>query len=175
MSTFEYNDLYLKCQDTGIYHMFVFDMIGSKKMPTTYRQEAQLKMLDLAQKMYEEIEKIQIKTEKKILVLEEDFVTLKSGLPYRGFGMKQEPFILGDTFGFTVYRDSIKAETIYYLYEKIKQELNIDFDFHVANGFYETNDYALGGTKYFRGYCIDILSTLHKERTQKALNELRRK
>ena len=31
MSTFEYNDLYLKCQDTDIYHMFVFDMIGSKK------------------------------------------------------------------------------------------------------------------------------------------------
>ena len=30
----------------------------------------------------------------------------------------QLPFIIGDMFGFTVYRDSISTETIYYLYEK---------------------------------------------------------
>lgn len=32
MSTFEYNDLYLKCQNTGKYHVFVFDIISSKKI-----------------------------------------------------------------------------------------------------------------------------------------------
>ena len=38
MSTFEYNDLYLKCQDTGIYHMYVFDIKDSKKMSPSYRK-----------------------------------------------------------------------------------------------------------------------------------------
>ena len=31
MSANEYHDLYLKCQSTGKYHMFLFDMVGSKK------------------------------------------------------------------------------------------------------------------------------------------------
>lgn len=29
MSTFEYNDLYLLCQDIGKYHMFVFDILST--------------------------------------------------------------------------------------------------------------------------------------------------
>ena len=32
MSTFEYNDLYLKYQNAGKYHVFVFDIISSKKI-----------------------------------------------------------------------------------------------------------------------------------------------
>ena len=47
MSTHEYNDLYLKCQDNGIYHMFVFDIINSKKMSSKNRYEAQIKMIEL--------------------------------------------------------------------------------------------------------------------------------
>ena len=80
MSTFEYNDLYLKCQDTGIYHMFVFDIVDSRKIPTRERNIAQNKMIELMNRIY----------------------------------------------------------------EKIKKELNIDFDFHLANGYYETNNYSEG-------------------------------
>ena len=32
MSTSEYNDLFLKCQSIGMYHMFCFDIVGCKKM-----------------------------------------------------------------------------------------------------------------------------------------------
>ena len=42
MSTFEYNDLYLKCQNSGIYHMYIFDIKDSKKMTSSKRKEAQL-------------------------------------------------------------------------------------------------------------------------------------
>lgn len=31
MSYEEYNDMFLKCQDTGKYHVFTFDIVGSKK------------------------------------------------------------------------------------------------------------------------------------------------
>ena len=64
---------------------------------------------------------------KKILVFEDDFVDFDSGKSFNGFGFKQEPFIFGDTFGFTIHRDSLDKDYIYYLYEKNKQELGIEF------------------------------------------------
>lgn len=173
MSTFEYNDLYLKCQSTGIYHVYIFDIIDSKKMSAQYRNKAQIKMEKLMLKIYKTIENIERTTGRKILVFDSDFVTYKSGLDYRGFGVKKEPFLFGDTFGFTIYRGSLDKDIIYYIYEYYKKELEIDFDFHIADGYYETNNYNEGNTKYFRGYCIDILSTLHKKQTIEELNKLK--
>lgn len=77
-------------------------------------------------------------------------------------GFKQEPFIYGDVIGFTVYRDSISKEEVMHIFNQSKEELNIDFEFHLADGYYETNDYALGNIKYFREYCIELLCNLHK-------------
>ena len=174
MSTFEYNDLYLLSQDTGKYHVFSFDIEGSKKMDNKTRCEAQEKLIKLMKSIYAVIEEIQEKTGKKILVFEEDFVSFDSGLPLKGFGMKQEPYIIGDVFGFTIYRDSLDKDTILSIYEYFREALEIDFNFHLADGYYETNNYAEGGTKYFRGYCIDLLSNLHKQRTIEDLNRLRK-
>ena len=175
MSTFEYNDLYLKCQDTGIYHMFVFDIVDSRKIPARERNIAQNKIIELMNRIYEEIKHIEQTTGRQILVFDTDFVSYKSNMPFKGFGFKREPFLFGDSFGFTIYRDSLDTETIYHIYEKLKKELNIDFDFHLANGYYETNDYSEGGNRYFRGYCMDILSTLHKKETINELNKTRKK
>lgn len=175
MSTFEYNDLYLKCQDTGIYHMYIFDIIGSRNMTSPYRRETQNKMIKLMTRMYKTIEKIEKTTGKKILVFDDDFVTYKSGKEHKGFGFKREPFLFGDTFGFTIYRDSLDKDIIYYIYEYYKELLKIDFDFHIADGYYETNDYSKCCTEYFRGYCMDILSVLHKDNTIKELKRLRKK
>ena len=74
-----------------------------------------------------------------------------------------------------IYRDNLDEETIYHIYEYYKKILCIDFDFHIANGYYETNDYNLGNKLYFRGYCMDLLSTLHKKETQKQLRKLKKK
>ena len=78
-------------------------------------------------------------------------------------------------FGFTIYKDSLDKEVIYYLYEKYKEELKIDFNFHVADGFYETNDYCEGQTKYFRGYCIELLSVLDNPNIKKELTKIKSK
>ncbi len=174
MSTFEYNDLFIKCQDTGRYHMFVFDMVGSKTMPADYRNHAQILMIQLAVSIYSTLQNMEQQLEKKILVFEEDFVHFGEDRSYQGFGFKQEPIVFGDTFGFTIYRDSIDSDTVYHIYEEEKDKLGIDFEFHTADGFYETNDYGLGSTQYFRGYCFDVLSNFHKKETIKTLEKIRK-
>lgn len=174
MSTYEYNDLYLLCQDTGKYHVFSFDIEGSKKMDSKTRYDAQLKLIKLMTSIYSVLEEIQEKTGRKILVFEDDFVRFDASLPVKGFGMKVEPYLIGDVFGFTIYRDSIDKDVILSIYEYFRESLGIDFNMHIVDGYYETNDYALGGTKYFRGYCIDLLSNLHKEDVKQELNILRK-
>lgn len=174
MSTFEYNDMFLLCQDTGKYHVYSFDIEGSKKMDNKTRYDAQIKLIKLMTSIYSVLEEIQKKTGRKILVFEDDFVRFDSGLPVKGFGMKVEPYLIGDVFGFTIYRDSLDKDVVLSIYDYFRQSLDIDFNMHIADGYYETNDYALGGTKYFRGYCIDLLSNLHKEDVKEDLNRLRK-
>ena len=174
MSSIEYNDLFLLCQDTGKYHMFTFDIVDSKQMDKETRTDAQYKLINLMKSIYQTLTEIQEKTGNEILVFEDDFVSYNSGINVKGFGMKQEPFLIGDFFGFTVYRDSIDNDTIMHIYEYFKRSLSIEFDIHVADGYYETNDYSLGSSQYFRGYCMDILSNLHKDKIIADLNRLRK-
>lgn len=175
MSTYEYNDLFIKCQGTGKYHVFTFDIEDSRKMDNKTRNDAQVKLIKLMKCIYTMIKDIEKKSGKNILVFEDDFVSFDSGLSTKGFGLKQEPFLFGDTFGFTIYRDSLDNSVVFAIYKYFKKSLNIDFNFHIAHGYYETNDYSLGGTKYFRGYCIDLLSTMHKKDTKNELIKLRKK
>ena len=174
MATIEYNDLFLLCQDTGIYHMFTFDIVGSKKMDGNTRKIAQEKIIKLMRSIYQVIYEIQEKTGKRILVFDDDFVTFDSGLPVKGFGMKQEPFLFGDTFGFTIYRDSLDKDVILNIYEYFRVGLNIDFELHINDGYYEPNDYGEGNKKYFRGYCCDLLANYHKEMYIQDINRLRK-
>lgn len=159
MSTHEYNDLFLKCQETGKYHVFTFDIIASKKLEN--RLEAQIKIIELILMVYRKIEKKELEEKKKILVFEDEFTKLGEKR-LNIFGYKQEPFIYSDVIGFTVYRDTITNEEVINIFNSCKKALKIDFEFHVADGYYETNNYVEGNNKYFRGYCIDLLSNLHK-------------
>ena len=161
MSTFEYNDLFLKCQETGLYHMFVFDIVGSKNIKSEQSNWRMISQFRLILNMYRRLQEIEKLENKKILLCEEGFSHLGERRP-NCFGFKQEPFVLGDLIGLTVYRGSITSEEVLKIYEEEKEYLQIPFDFHVAEGYYETNNYEEGNKKYFRGYCIDLLSNLHK-------------
>lgn len=165
MSTYEYTDMFIERQDKGEYHMFVFDIVGSKKMTPETRRRAQVQMEELMQKIYSKIKQIEINSKTKILVIGIDGI-----VPYEErqkvnnkFGMLFEPWLFGDTFGFTIYKNSLPKETILSIYKKYKQELNITFDFHVADAYYETNKWEEGSELFFRGYCMDILSNYHKD------------
>lgn len=175
MSTFEYNDLFVLSQDSGRYHVYTFDIVNSKKMDAEVRKIAQEKLIKLMMSIYQLIGEIQEKLGIQILVFDDDFVTYDSGLPLNGFGMKREPFLIGDTFGFTIYRDTLDNDTILSMYEYFRNKLDIDFDLHISDGYYETNDYGEAGTKYFRGYCIDLLSNFHKEKNVTTINKLKKR
>ena len=88
------------------------------------------------------------------------------------FGYKQEPFLLGDLIGLTVYRDTISSDEVINIFNNCKKILNVDFDFHMADGYYETNNWNEANNKYFRGYCIDLLSKLHKPDNEKIRKSL---
>ena len=145
--------------------MFVFDIVDSKKMDKLTRQIATIKMINLMKNIYNHIKNIEITTNKKILVTNIDEIVSYEDRykAEKKFGMLFEPFLFADTFGFTIYKNSLSKEEIINIYQKFKKELNITFDFHVNDGYYETNKYEEGNTLFFRGYCIDILSNIHKK------------
>jgi len=172
MSSCEYNDLFLKCQNTGKYQIFIFDIVNSKLMEPSKRKFVQRKLCELAEEMYQRILIIERNTGKQILVFDEDFCYLKDNKKLTGFGLKVEPFLIGDMFGFTIYRDSLDKSIILELFNELKDKFDIVADFHINSGYYETNDYRLGDKLYFRGYCIDLVANLHKEKNKKVLKKL---
>ena len=176
MSTIEYIDLYERAQNNtnSKYHMFVFDIANSKTMDKKTRNNATLQMEQLMIKIYEEIRKMESYTKQKILIVGIDnIVTYKNQnkVMYK-FGMLFEPFLFADTFGFTIYKDSISKDIILSIYEKYKKELNINFDFHISDAHYETNKWEEGNTLFFRGYCIDILANYHKDYIKKLIKKI---
>lgn len=168
MSSYEYIDLCEKAQnESSKYHVFTFDIEGSKKMSKESRIDASIKMEVLMHKIYNEIRSIE-QEEKRVILLKEDVVPYEERmLVDKKFGVLFEPFLFADTFGFTIYTGSIDEEEIYKIYNKYKEELGITFSFHLNNLYYETNDYGLGGNLFFRDYAIDICSTLNKEKYSK--------
>lgn len=164
MSNIEYIDLYIKAQETGIYHMYTFDIVNSKQMPREVRQDAQEKMVILMERFYKEIENLEKHYHKTILV-KEDEINKFNNLP--------EPFLYGDTFGFTIYRDSLDKDIIMDIFQELVNELEIKFDFHVSDGYYETNEYKYGGILFYRGYAFSIISNLHKESIKKLIKKIK--
>lgn len=161
MSTSEYNDLFLKCQSTTApYHVYTFDIKDSKQMDSITREIARQKLLKFITLFYNKLYRKGLEENKHILILKPNYAFL--GGYSDGFGMKTEPFILGDLVGLTVYKESITNSEMMQIYDECIKEVEIDFEFHIADGYYKTDDWCEAREKYFRGYCIDLLSNLHK-------------
>ena len=47
-------------------------------------------------------------------------------------------------------------------------------DFHINDGYYETNEYSERTTKFYRGYCLQILERIHKPEIQKELKRVKK-
>lgn len=170
-----YIDLFLKCQEYGKYKIFTFDIKDSKHMNSNDRNIAQKQILNLIDNIYSDIKKLEVTLNKQILLKEEDYTHFKVKNKNSGFAFKYEPFILGDMVGLTIYNGSLDNDIVYDIFEKNKKELNINFDFHVNSGVYETDDYELGTSLCFRGYCIQIVSNLHKPQYENIKNSLEKK
>ncbi|HHT38271.1 MAG TPA: hypothetical protein GXZ95_02510 [Mollicutes bacterium] len=165
MSYHEYDDLSIDAQKKGKYQIFVFDIKDSKKMLPKERRQIQLKSMQLLLSVYNRLEQLEMKLNRKILHKNSKFISPLNSSKNNFRGDMFEPFnITGDCFGLTIIRGSIDSEIVYNIWKEEKDKIAIDCEFRVADMYYETDDYAMGGTKYFRGYCM-----------QKAENDSKRK
>lgn len=158
MSSFEYQDLFLNAQynKDAKYHMFCFDIVSSSKMNTEKRISAQYDLIFFISEFKKEINKLEKKYNKKILIDEKEISSC--------FDLNTDPCIVGDTFVITIYNSSASREEILSIFNNLVSSRKIDYSFHIADGLYETNNYREGGSKLYRGYCMQILSSLNKDK-----------
>ena len=180
MSYEGYEDLFEKAQISGQYHLFIYDIVNSRKGIT---QEERGRIVKLIFQVYQRIEELEEREHRSILhrnkILSQGKLEIKNtengdiyDFDYTGLPPKKimrrpdllEPFYLaGDLYEFTIERGTLTAEQIDQIFEQEKKKLNITQEFHKANGYYETDEYDKGDKLYFRGYCIQQLEKMSKK------------
>jgi len=178
MASIEYCDLYYKAQenDSARYHVFTFDLVNSTKMSREGLNNSKVFLKEIVQETYNILKEIEKIESRNILVFEEGFKSREEYFksPSEGFGLKFEPFGYGDMMGFTIYRGSMTREEVLDIFDSVKRKYNYEYQLHYADGYYETNNYEEGDKLFFRGYCIDILSNLHKPYVIQKLKKTKR-
>ncbi len=176
MSYDEYLDLYLKAQKNtdALYYVVSFDVVDSKLMPVEERTALQYNIDSIMKYVYCKILEKEIELKRQILIKDNRFVRPWIQHDSNVHCVFCDPYILGDNFQFTVLRDTMTKEDIIELVNECEKKLNIKVDFHIADGYYETNEYGEGNTKFYRGYCLETLGTLHKLDIKKKINRLKK-
>ena len=173
----EYYDLFLLTQSNPAapYYVVSFDTIGSKLLPPKEREQLTYNMLAIMKYVYNKFLELEKELGKQIVIKDERFYT-----PWdpRASSMMNgnyiDPSILGDNFEFTVLRDTVTKDEIIELVNECKRKLNMNEEFHISDGYYETNEYKEGNTKLYRGYCLQILEKYHKPEVQKELKKVKK-
>jgi|LSQX01.2.fsa_nt_gb hypothetical protein len=164
MSYSEYDDLFLKARQTGEYHIFLFDIKGSRKIPFNKRNRIQIEAKRLILSVYKRLAILEKHLGRAILHKSDMLFGILCGGITGIRGDMYEPFnVTGDCFGFTIIRGSIDASVVYDIFLEEKEKFGIECDFNYADGYYETDDYAKGVSEYFRGYCIQKLEEVSKK------------
>jgi hypothetical protein len=147
MSWDEYNNMFYTSQKSGEYHLFIFDIRGSKKGYNS------LDILELRKSIFCRLKKIELERNIKIIHTPiEEIRGDRSG-------------ILGDLFSIIIIRDTLQSEDVYQIFTEEKKRLNILYEFHYDDGFYETDDWILGLDMYYREYCILFLDNKSKHKS----------
>lgn len=170
MSYYEYDYLYEKCQNTGLYHIFCFDIKNSKsltgnKIKTLYT---------LLYRLYSVLELLEKEKGQSILVRESPLLL---GIYQNGqyiYPNKDdtgncnanyyEPLLFGDSIFITIYQDTISTDQMFTIFDKVRKSLGISYQFHYHHGYYETNDITKSHKQYFRGDLLGKLEQAHKKK-----------
>lgn len=171
MSSSEYLDLYFKSQknQNSRYHVFTFDIANSKELNQIEYLLIKNTLYKIINNMFELLKETEFETNNTILAYRELINNSND------FVLNNEPFIFGDMIGFTIYKDSLSSQKIMQIFDKIKNNYNFNYTLHCTNGYYETNNYEEGKEKLFRGYCIDILSNIHKKEYDTKILSIKKK
>ena len=163
MSYDEYLDLYLSTQERpdALFHVISFDIVNSRLIPANERKLLQEKIYIITEYVYNKLLEKEKETCKQIVIKDERFYRPWDNNKNNN-GNFSDPVIFGDSFQFTILKDTVSKDYIVELVNIIKNELNIQEEFHITDGYYETNEYEEGLNKLYRGYCLQILQNLHK-------------
>ena len=163
MSYDEYNDLMLKCQKTGKYRVFTVDISNSKGLYGPNMMEEYYNLYMLIERTYQDILMLEKELNKQILITDEGYKTAIDEATLNNEGqMPYDWFIYGDAVGITIHNGSIPPRIIYEIINLNIKEMGLIDDFHKCDLVYETNKYAEGHDKYFRGYAIQLSMNMHK-------------
>lgn len=174
----EYLDLYLLAQEKkdAPYYMVSFDVANSKLFSDEENIHMHENINVIVKYVYNKLIETEKELNKQIVIKDERFVKPWGYIHSKGNwnGNYMDPFIFGDCFQFTVLRDTVSKDQIVKWVNECKNKLNMKEKLHVADGYYETNNWDEAGTKFYRGYCIQTLETLHKSRVQKELKKVKK-
>ena len=166
----EYYDLYLKAQENpdAKYYVVSFDVIKSKSLSPQENDILGSNIDTIMKYVYGKLIDKEKELNRPVVIHDERFYRpWTPRTPHMLNGNYRDPSVLGDNFEFTVLRGTITKEEIISWVNACKKSLNMQEEFHIADGYYETNDFEERGTKLFRGYCLQILEKLHKPKFKK--------
>ena len=79
------------------------------------------------------------------------------------FNLIINPMIVGDACCYLTNSNAISDEEFIQIVKNGMKKFNIDYDFHFLSGKYETDSYAKGGKKLYKGYMLQILEHFSKK------------
>ncbi len=171
----EYLDLYLSAQDNlnAPYYVVSFDTVNSKILTEEERAILQRNIHIITQYVYNKLCDSEETLQKQVVIKDKRFIRPWDSKATNWNLNYIDPLIYGDSFQFTVLRDTVSKEEIIEWVNTCMEHLYMEEDFHIADGYYETNEYNEGKNKFYRGYCLQTLESLHKPQTQKELQKIK--
>ena len=171
MSYCEYIDMFLNTQKKQCpYRAFTFDVVNSRNEQRYLNAKG--KHFSFLDCVYSLLEHEEQKTGKIILLkdnfnrkqvlLDQTYNSKRKDVAVKN-GNNYNPMILGDMVTFFVHNGSISSERMLHLFAEALRKFNINYSFHFLTGVYETNNYAEGGSKLYKGYMPQILENLSKK------------
>ena len=168
----EYYDLFLQAQNNpnALYYVVSFDVKKSRLLPPDKRHKLTKNLDIIAKDVYYRL--LQKEKELGIQIVIKDKRFYKPWVCNKNNSNFMDPSIFADNIIFTVLRDTITKEEIIDWVIEDKERLHMEENFNIADGYYETNEYEEGGTKLYRGYCLETVANLQKPKVQKELKKL---
>lgn len=158
MSYYEFFDLFEKAQTKKCpFRAFTFDVIASRTQKEYIKNPE--KHIKFANAVYKALLEEELKTGKIILLKDENNIPLEI---FTSDINKRNPILLGDMVTYFVHEGSITQKRMIEIFVETMNKFNINYGFHYDSGAYETNDYAEGGSKLFKGYLPPILENKSK-------------
>ena len=164
MSHTEYFDLFYKAQERPCkFRAFMIDVQNSKKLQNNWQEY--MKYFKCVDYITNTLCKLNKKENKEIFLQNERnvpvFFSNRANRPKNN--LDSNPMILGDCACFFTKENTISEEQFIKILQEAIKELDVTLSFHYMSGAYETESYAEGGRKLYKGYMLPILEDLSKK------------